>query len=369
MISGPGRAWVDIDLGALQRNALAIAARAGVPILPMVKADAYGLGAVAVVRALEPLDPWGYGVATIGEGAELRDAGITRPIVVFTPLVENDLREAFRFELTPSLSERAAITAWNEMPRAAAAWDRAGGTRPWHLSIDTGMSRSGVRWDAVPTIHDALRACPPDGAYTHFHSADRRDGSLQRQEERFRDAVAHLPSRPRLLHTDNGAAIEYRGRSEWDLARPGIFLYGVGSGPDLTPEPVVHLRARVVDLRTLSDGETVSYHASYRAVGERTIATLAIGYADGVRRTLSNRGSAIVHGAVAPIAGIVTMDMTMIDVTDVPRCRIGDVATLIGTDGGTTFTVGEVAHVGDLSPYELLTGLRSRIERRYRGAA
>ena len=366
MISGPGRAWVDIDLGALQRNALAIAARAGVPILPMVKADAYGLGAIAVVRALEPLDPWGFGVATIGEGAELRDAGITRPIVVFTPLVEDDLREAFRLGLTPSLAERGTITAWSEMPRAGG---RASQAPAWHLAIDTGMSRSGIRWDAVRTIQDALRACPPDGAFTHFHSADRRDGSLERQEERFREAVAQLPSRPRLLHTDNGAAIEYRGRSPWDLARPGIYLYGVGSGRDLGPEPVVHLRARVVDLRTLRDGETVSYHASYRAVGERTIATLAIGYADGVRRALGNRGSAIVHGAVAPIAGVVTMDMTMIDVTDVPRCRIGDVATLIGTDGGITFTVGDVAHVGDLSPYELLTGLRGRIERRYRGAA
>jgi alanine racemase len=231
------------------------------------------------------------------------------------------------------------------------------------------MSRSGIRWDAVGSLDDALRSCPPEGAFTHFHSAERGDGSLERQEARFRDAVAQLPARPRILHTDNGAAIERRGQSPWDVARPGIFLYGVGCGQGLTPAPVVHLRARIVDMRTLRDGETVSYQASYRAVGERTIATLAIGYADGVRRALSNRGSALVHGTVAPIAGIVTMDMTMLDVTDIPDCRIGDVATLIGTDGDQTFTVGEVAHAGDLSPYELLTGFRARIERRYEGAA
>jgi alanine racemase len=167
-----------------------------------------------------------------------------------------------------------------------------------------------------------------------------------------------------LLHVDNGAAVEHRGRSAWDLVRPGIFLYGVGCGGGIKPEPVVHLRARVVDLRTVRDGETVSYLASYRAVGARRIATLAIGYADGVRRALSNRGSVIVRGRLVPIAGIVTMDMTMIDVTDVP-CEIGDIATLIGRDGDVHLDLGAVAAVGDLSPYELLTGLRSRVARRY----
>src|ERR671912_704308 len=141
MESGLTRAWVDVDLGALQRNALAIAGRAGVPLLPMVKADAYGLGAVAVVRALESVDPWGYGVATVEEGAELRDAGIERRIVVFTPLAEEDLAGARAHDLTPALSRAAAIEAWH----------RLRGTS-WHLAIDTGMSRSGIRWDAVITL-------------------------------------------------------------------------------------------------------------------------------------------------------------------------------------------------------------------------
>ena len=368
MISGSGRAWVDIDLGALQRNALAIAARAGVPILPMVKADAYGLGAVAVVRALETLEPWGYGVATVEEGAELREAGITRRIIVFTPLDDDDLRAASRLSLTPGLSSAPAIRAWESFSGTART-DTPDGRHAWHLAIDTGMSRSGIRWDAVESIDDAIRACPPEGAFTHFHSAERGDGSLERQEARFREALAKLPARPRVVHADNGAAIERRGRSPWDIARPGIFLYGVGCGHALTPEPVVHMRSRIVDMRTLRDGETVSYQGSYRAVGERRIATLSIGYADGVRRALSNRGSAIIRGIPAPIAGIVTMDMTMLDVTHIPSCGLGDVATLIGTDGDVTLTVGEVAQTGDLSPYELLTGLRARIERRHRGAA
>ena len=366
MISGTGRAWVDIDLGALQRNALTIASRAGVPILPMVKADAYGLGAIAVARALEPLDPWGFGVATVAEGMELREAGIARRIVVFTPLTEDDLREAARAALTPALSAAPAIEAWIAIAREM--FGASDARAAWHLAIDTGMSRAGMRWDDVRSLANLLRDAPPEGAFTHFHSAERADGSLERQERRFRGAIEQLPARPRFLHTDNGAAVERRGRSPWDLARPGIFLYGVGCGQGLAAEPVLHVRARVVDMRILRDGETVSYQGSYRAVGERTIATLAIGYADGLRRALSNRGSAIVRGAVAPIAGLVTMDMTMLDVTDVPGCRLGDVATLIGRDGDVTFTVGDVAQTGDLSPYELLTGFRARIARRYMGA-
>jgi alanine racemase len=355
MESGLTRAWVDVDLGALQRNAVAIAARAGVPLLPMVKADAYGLGAVPVARALERMKPWGFGVATVEEGAELRAAGIDRRIVVFTPLDDDELAAARAHDLTPALSRAEAITTWRRLGGAA-----------WHLAIDTGMSRSGIRWDAVQSLNDLVGDFPPEGAFTHFHSADRNDGSVVTQETRFRAAIDRLPARPGVLHTENGAAIEHRGRSSWDLVRPGIFLYGVGCGGGIAPEPVVHLRARVADLRTVRDGETVSYLASYRAVGARTIATLAIGYADGVRRSLGNRGSAIIRGRTVPIAGIVTMDMTMVDVTDVP-CEIGDVATLIGRDGDVLLDVGGVAQVGDLSPYELLTGLRSRVHRRYAG--
>jgi len=320
----------------------------------MVKADAYGLGAVPVSRALERLDPWGFGVATIAEGEELRQAAIKRPIVVFTPLLMGDFDAALRAEITPTLGDATAIARWSESGR------------PWHLAIDTGMSRAGVPWDGVCELNDPLRAAPPQGAFTHFHSAERNDGTRDLQERRFAEAIAAMPARPPLVHAENSAAVEHRGPSQWDLARPGIFLYGVSSGnaPMIEPEPVVAMRARVVDLRTIPDGDTVSYGGTFRAEGECRIATLAVGYADGYRRSLSNRGSVLVHGKRAPVSGVVTMDMTMVDVTDVP-CEIGDVATLIGADGDDRIDVADVAEAAGLSPYEVLTGLRSRLPRRY----
>jgi alanine racemase len=352
------RAWVDVDLGALLRNGAALAERAKAPLLPMVKADAYGLGAERVARVLERLDPWGFGVATVAEGEELRAVAIERPIVVFTPILTGDFDAAIRSNLTPSLSDPSAIARWRETDR------------PWQLAIDTGMSRAGVQWDEIDSLLDVLIANPPQGAFTHFHSAEKNDSTRSVQEERFATALARLPARPSMIHAENSPAIEHRGPSPWSVVRPGIFLYGVSSGnsPAIVPEPVVTLQARIVDLRTIREGDTVSYGGTYRADGDRQIATLGIGYADGYRRALSNRGNALLSGQRVPIAGSVTMDMTMIDVTDVP-CAIGDVATLIGADGDDQIDVSEVAALGEISPYEVLTSLRGRLPRRYVGVA
>jgi alanine racemase len=349
------RARVEIDLGALQRNGAALARRAGVPLLPMIKADAYGLGAAAALRALEPLEPWGFGVATVGEGEELRDLGATRPIVVFTPLLEHELSRVRSARLTPTLGYRAELEAW-----------RNAGGGAWHLSIDTGMSRAGIPWREIDSIRQMVELMPPEGAFTHFHSAEMDDGTIEAQERRFREAIASLPQRPRLLHTANSAAIARKGRSDWDLVRPGIFLYGVGSGRSAgaQPEAVVHLRAPIVEIRNLEAGDSVSYGATLRVERPARIATLAVGYADGYPRSLSERGSVLVGGTMAPVAGTVTMDMTMVDVTTV-RCGVGDVATLIGRAGQTLLTVERVADDAGMSPYELLTGLRSRVERAY----
>ena len=351
------RALVEIDLGALQRNGAAVARRAGVPLLPMIKADAYGLGAKGALRALEVLEPWGYGVATVTEGEELRELGVSRPIVVFTPLLDAELPRARSARLTPTLGYPAEIEAWV----------RAGGGA-WHLSIDTGMSRAGIPWREIDQIAQLAALAPPEGAFTHFHSAELNDGTLGAQESLFRKAIARLPSRPRLLHADNSAAIARKGRSAWDLVRPGIFLYGVGSGSTaaIQPEPVVHLRAPIVEIRKLEAGDTVSYGATLRVERAARIATLAIGYADGYPRSLSQVGSALVGGTIAPIAGTVTMDMTMIDVTTV-KCEVGDAVTLIGRSGNTVLTAERVADDASMSPYELLTGLRSRLERAYTG--
>ncbi|HET7583381.1 MAG TPA: alanine racemase [Gemmatimonadaceae bacterium] len=352
------RAWAEIDLGALRRNAAALARHAGVPLLPMVKADAYGLGVIEVVRALEVLSPWGYGVATVDEGALLRRAGIARPLVVFTPVLGDDVASMMRWHLTPALGSAREIDAWT----------RAGGGS-WHLAIDTGMSRAGIRWDLARTLRALVERYPPQGAFTHFHSAECEDGSMQEQEQRFRAALAALPLEGALLHAENSAAIVRRARSPWDLVRPGIFLYGVGSGPGakLTPEPVVHVRARVVDVRDVHDGETVSYGAAYRVQGERRIATLAIGYADGYARALGNHAHALLAGERVRVAGVVTMDMTMVDVTG-HRCEPGDAVTLVGADGTEHLTLEDVCAAAALSPYEALTRLAGRLPRVYRDA-
>ena len=351
------RALVEIDLGALQRNGAAVARRAGVPLLPMIKADAYGLGMKGALRALEVLEPWGYGVATVSEGEELRDLGVSRPVVVFTPLLNGELARARASRLTPTLG----------FPREIEAWLKAGGGA-WHLAIDTGMSRAGIPWREINDIAQLAALAPPEGAFTHFHSAELSDGTMEAQEKLFREAISRLPSRPRLLHADNSAAIARKGRSAWDLVRPGIFLYGVGSGSTaaIQPEPVVHLRAPIVEIRNLEAGDTVSYDATLRVERAARIATLSVGYADGYPRSLSQVGSVLVGGTLAPIAGTVTMDMTMIDVTTV-KCEVGDVVTLIGRSGNTVLTVERVADAASISPYELLTGLRSRVEKTYTG--
>jgi alanine racemase len=332
--------------------------RASVPLVPMVKADAYGLGAVHVARALERVQPWGYGVATVVEGAELRAAGITRPILVFTPLLPDDFAAARHARLTPTLGDPAAIAAW--IPGGA----------PWHLAIDTGMQRAGIPHTEMARIGDLVRQSPPEGAFTHLHSADIAAESVEQQQALFERAVAALPQRPRYLHVENSPAIERQSPSPWDLARPGIFLYGVSTVADsgVGPLPVAHLRARVVEIRTVPPGAGVSYGHSWHApvAQPRRIATVNAGYADGVRRSFGNRCSALVRGRKVPIAGVVTMDMTMLDVSDVP-CEIGDVATLLGRDGDALIDLAGAARAAELSPYEVLTGLRARAERRYTG--
>ena len=351
------RAWMEVDLDAVVANARAVETRAGVPIIPMVKADGYGLGAVRVALALEPLQPRAYGIATVTEGRELRDAGIERPIIVFTPLLRDEYPEARELSLTPALGSLDEIEEWT----------REGG--PWELSIDTGMSRAGVPWREIGSLREAIAKHPPEGAFTHFHSPAFDDGSMDEQEQRFRDAVASLPVRPKLLHTDASAAIVRHGHSEWDAIRPGVFLYGAGSdaGPELDPVPVVHVHSRVVETRWVEAGDTVSYEATWEAPSRRRIATIPMGYADGYPRALSNRASALTSDGTVPIAGIVTMDMIMLDVTD-SKCDVGDVVTLLGTgEGGGKIDLLELASLAGMSYYEVLTGLRSRLPRYYSG--
>ncbi len=361
------RAWVEVDLGALVRNARALAAHAKVPLIPMVKADAYGLGAVPVARALEAVDPLAYGVSAVAEGEELRAAGITRPIIHFTPSLPTDFARLRAAQVTPTFGA----------PEPIAAWIASGGGA-WHLAIDTGMHRAGVNdaamEDVLAMLAGAVAADRPEGAFTHFHSSEMDDGSMEAQEERFRSAIARLPVRPRLLHAENSGGIVRRSPSAWDCVRPGVFLYGVGSWPmadgrrtGLEPEPVASLRARILEVRTIQRGESVSYGATWRADRVTKVATVACGYADGLRRALGNHAHGLVLGQPAPILGVVTMDMAMLDVTACDG-RVGDVVTFLGRDGTALLTAEAVAATARLSPYELLVGLKLRLPRYYTGA-
>ena len=352
------RAWVEVDLAAIVENARTVARVAGTRLLPVVKANAYGVGAVAVSRALETADPWGYGVATVEEGAELRAAGIARPILVFMP-AHADVFDAYQaHRLTPALGDQASIHAWIARgPRGGA----------FHLEIDTGMSRSGVRWDEIEPIADLLDTPYLEGCYSHFHSADRGDGSAEAQLERFKAAVGRLARRPPLLHVANSAAA-LRGKAfALDMIRPGICLYGATPGDGLpTGRPAIALRARVVSVRSVQRGESVSYNASWTAPRDTTVATLGIGYADGVRRSLGLKGEATVllNGARCPVVGLVTMDLTMVDVGD-GRGAVGDVATLVGEADGLVNTLDQFAAWSGTLQHELLAGLGSRLPRIY----
>jgi alanine racemase len=350
------RAWIEVDLGALLRNAQALAHRASVPLIPMVKADAYGLGAVQVAHALEPLSPHAFGVATVAEGEELRKAGISRRIIVFTPLSAEDFEAARVSSLTPALGSKEEIDSWKLYGL------------PYILQIDTGMARAGVPWREVSTLAQLLKANPPEAVFTHFHSSELDDGSIEIQEGRFTVALESLPAKPRFVHSDNSAAIARRGKSKLSAVRPGIFLYGVGSGESaaIQPEPVVSMKARIVELRWVEQGDTVSYDATWTASRRSLIATIPLGYADGYPRNASSVGLGVVNDKVVPIVGRVTMDMIMLDVTD-SGAGVGDVVTMIGDPraSNAAIDIASIAAFASMSPYELLTGLRNRIPRIY----
>jgi alanine racemase len=354
------RAWVDIDLGALVANARTLADACGTRLLPMVKANGYGLGAAAVARALEALDPWGYGVATAEEGIALRAAGLRRPVLVVSPLSADSIDLLLQRDFRPAIGDASMLRAW-----------LARSTAPFHLEIDTGMSRAGIRWDDERTVGEvarALGAAPGwEGIFTHFHSADTDDASVALQWERFQSVLGALPRRPAVVHAANSAAALRGSAYAADLARPGIFLYGGRAGASRPePRPVAALRARVVAVRELAVGETVSYGATWRATRPTTIATLGIGYADGVPRAADRReGSPAreveLRGRVVPLVGRVTMDMCMVAVDD-GQVAVGDVATVFG---GMVTLDEQAAACGTIS-YELLTSLGPRLPRLYR---
>jgi alanine racemase len=368
-----------VDLDALCGNAEHVRRAAGpaVMLLPMVKADAYGLGVLRVARALAAAFPAsllaGFGVAAVSEGEALRESGWQGRIVVFSPVPPGEFERAARASLVLCFSDLAAIERW--AGTAAAVGRRL----PMHVEIDTGMGRAGFSWQQAHVWGPVLDRLARDrlvweGTFTHFHSADEPDlRSTDEQWERLQAALAALPPAPagsasRVLHVANSAASLRRSfPAHW--VRPGIFLYGgrVGAEP---PLPVASVRARISLIREVPPGSTVGYGATYTSSRTERWGTLVIGYGDGLPRALGAAGGgALVRGKRVPMIGRISMDMTVVDLTDVQGAREGDVATLIGRDGDAEITLDEVAGQAGTISYEVLTGLTARLPRSYVGAA
>ncbi|HUF74828.1 MAG TPA: alanine racemase [Longimicrobiales bacterium] len=367
------RAWLHVRADALRRNYGRVRAAVGdeARIMPMVKADAYGLGVGRTIEALAPEKPWGWGVATVAEGLELRRLGVTDPVIVFPPVPPGTLPAALEATLHLCVSSLEAL-------ESIVAVARDLGVEPsGHVDVDTGMGRTGLDWRraaewAPRVVAAARRDVRWVGIFTHLHSADEGEASVREQWERFQEALGAISERPAglLVHVLNSAGV-FRAPEHADAAvRPGIFLYGgeIGSGQP-RPEPVVSLHARLAHVRDAPAGTTVGYGATYRAKSAERWATLSIGYGDGLPRALGNRGTALVGGRRVPIIGRISMDMTVVDISDAPGAGVGDVATLLGDDGQESITVDELAGLAGTISYEILTGFTQRLPRVWTGLA
>lgn len=341
-------------------------------IIAVVKANAYGHGAVRVAQALEGAGAAMLAVADIEEGVELRSSGVRAPILVFGALSVSDLDGVFDHGLTPTISSPAAAAAL----QAAAEARRT--ALHYHLKIDTGMNRLGFRHDnlrrTVPTLLASAHLVL-DAVHTHFAGADESDGStLSEQRDRFERACVALDELgvgARLRHAANSAALLRDSRVWYDLVRPGLLLYGVVPPPlasTLPLRPVMSLTSRVVAVKGVRAGEGVGYGGRFRAERATTIAIVPAGYADGLDRRIEGRGSVLVRGRRAPVVGGVSMDMLTIDVTDIEGVSPGDEVVFLGSQGDIahqTIDAREMAGWIGTIPYEILCRLGARVARTY----
>jgi alanine racemase len=366
------RAWIEVRAGALRRNYDRVRAAVGddVGVIPMAKADAYGLGVDRLVPTLEPEEPLAWGVATVEEGVRLRALGVTRPVLVCAPMPPGSYADAVGAGLTVCLSSLEGLRLLDE------AVARTGAAAAFHTEVDTGMGRAGFDWreaavwgPVVAARHrPALRWA---GCFTHFHSADDDPATLHVQWQRLVDVLSSLahPREDFLVHAQNSAGALRAGRLasggyRVGAVRPGIFLYGGAAGAGTPPpDPVAAVRARVVLVRDVSAGTSLGYGATYKARGPERWATLGIGYGDGLPRALGNRGHALIGGRRVPLVGRISMDMTVANISGVPGVEAGHVATLIGEVGDDRITVDEVAGLAGTISYEVLTGFTPRLPR------
>ncbi|MBC7911343.1 MAG: alanine racemase [Pyrinomonadaceae bacterium] len=367
--------WAVINLDALAANFHAVRRHVNrdVKVMAVVKANAYGHGAAECARRLAAEGADWFGVASPEEGIELREAGIELPILCLGGFWEGQAEACLRFKLVPVVY-RLDLAA--SLDRAAQA---AGMVADVHVKIDTGMGRLGVRYEEAGEFADALKAFPNirvDGLMTHFAAADDpdRDCFTSDQATRFTDAVEAFRERgfnPTFQDLANSAGA-YAHQMAWgNLVRPGGVLYGLWRdilppAPDPPPlRPVMSLQSSIMLLKRVAKGETLGYGCTFEASRETLVATLPIGYHDGYMRSLSNRGHVIVRGVYAPVAGRISMDLTLIDVTDVPGVALHDRVTLLGEDGELSISAEELAKTAGTLSYEITCGISERVTRHY----
>ena len=365
------RSWIQVRADALRQNFSHLRDAVGpeTRIIPMVKADAYGLGVKQTVRVLRKEDPWGWGVATVDEGLELREMGVEDPVIVFCPLTGDSLDHAIGGNLQLTVS---SLVGLDEVMKRAR---QLGGKPCIHVDINTGMGRTGFDWRVAPSWLPRLEEVASEnldwvGFFTHLHSADENEVSVHDQWSRLQEVLVQLENPPDglMVHILNSSGSFRTPEYAEAAVRPGIFLYGGEAGVDQpSPVPLVSLHARVIHVGDASEGYTLGYGATYRADGPECWATLAIGYGDGLPRSLGNCGSALIGGVRVPIIGRISMDMTVVNITDVPRVAVGDIATLIGTNGREKITLEDVAELAGTISYELLTGFTNRLPRVWTG--
>ncbi|HUY12889.1 MAG TPA: alanine racemase [Terriglobia bacterium] len=375
--------WAEISIPALVRNFGRVRQlAAGRKVMAVIKADAYGHGAVPVARALAAQGVDWLGVATVEEAVELREAGIRQPLLLLGGLYMSDPADLIAYDLTPGVSSTARLDTYAGCAR------REGRPINFHLKIDTGLGRLGLPPDRLETfVARWLEVCegPREpmlrltGLFTHLASAEDLVASqTDEQSSRFAaalDLLRPLGMNPEWIHVSNSAALLAQIPFPENLVRIGALLYGYclplrpgpGKPAPAIPEfePILSFKSRVVYLKDVPSGTPLGYGASFFTRRASRIATLPVGYADGLSRALSNRGRAIVRGQYAGLVGSVSMDLALLDVTDIPGVAVGDEVTLIGKSGDARITALEIARELGTVPYEVLCSIGKRVPRIY----
>lgn len=361
-----------IDTGALRHNYLELRrlASGAAKFMAVVKANAYGHGDVEAARVFEGLGCEYFGVALVEEGERLRRGGIKAPVVVLGGIFPNQMKAVFDHDLTPVVFDLNTASLLNEYAV------KYGTVKKAHVKIDTGMGRLGLQPDEADSFFEEMRGfknLAVEGVLSHFSSVDSVDrGFSLRQLGLFEKTVARVKAlgfSPELIHMGNSAALVDMKEAHFNLIRPGIMLYGSYPAErfrdKVNLKPVMRLTTRILHVKGVGKGFPVGYGGTFVTKRASVIATLPIGYGDGLPRSLTNKGTVLVNGKRAPIAGTVCMDLTMCDVTDVPNVRAGDEAVLIGAQGSETITVEEVASKAGTISYEILCAIGPRVGRVY----